>query len=486
MKEVIESLKNKGTNVSLGDVDIVTKAFLLDVSDKLSFFCHKAYGDVNEVSLGAFRATASEEIKNAIITFVNSGHSLDGLKPYLLTSLRTIATRLANDNKKTVFICPGCRYIDRYTVLEYRDKYFLCSNCQNDLVSGEDQEKIILYQAFANHSKKGYRCPDCERFIPNPTEEPAIISCPFPDCFFSGKLSELESMRHPTVKGSAEIAIIDGNSSLVGGNSSGSSELPMQNRLSDNLSGHMLTYGDRPTLIFNDSSTSTSMMVEQKIKEHYEILMKTIQDQRGSLSYNSNDSTLRHKVLMYDAYINIIAKYPQEMISYLVHENRNGGLQHKIFQEYVRLLEASLPHTYIKNGKRYDITSLLDKNLCIFSGESTFDAEVTSEHEIDNKTEELYVGGRKGFYCRRYYIGKLLEVTDLATQRNLLPFVKEYTFFKVCLEKSIPTGTAVRVRHLRIPPHYQMGGMVYLNRIRRKIVDRIHFVINGKKREPKR
>jgi hypothetical protein len=292
-------------------------------------------------------------------------------------------------------------------------------------------------------------------------------------------------MRHPSVKGTAEIAIIDATArSSVAGSQGG--DLQMQNRLADNVSGHMVTYGDRPALVFNDSSTATAMTVQQSIREHYEILMKTIREQKASLGWNSNDSTLRHKTLMYDAYINIIEKYPQEMISYLVHENRNGGLQHKIFQEYTRLLEASLPHTFVKNGKRYDITTLLDKNLCIFDGESTFITTVTGDHEIENKTEELYVGGRKGFYCRPFYIGKLLDVQALPSGDSLLSSVQEYTFFKVQMGPAVAIGTQVRVRHLRIPPHYQMGGMVYLNRIRRKIVDRIFFVMNGKKREPKR
>lgn len=483
MKEAIEILKTKAPNITIGDIEETVKAFLLDVKDRISFFCQKAYGDVNEVSLGAFKATASEELKNAVITFVNKGHSLDGLKPYLLTSIRTVASRLANDNKKTVFVCPGCRFLDRYTILEYRDKYFICSNCQVDLVSGEDAERLALYQVFAQHNKRGYRCSDCERFIPHPAKEQAVISCPYTDCFFSGKLSELEPMRHPAVKGSAEIAIIDGTVRVASGSQESFS---MQNRLSDNISGHMVTFNDRPALSHNDSSTATAMSVQQSIREHYEILMKTIREQKGSLGYNSNDSTLRHKTLMYDAYINIIEKYPQEMISYLVHENRNGGLQHKIFQEYTRLLEASLPHTYIKNGKRYDITTLLDKNLCIFDGESVFTTTVNQDHEIENKTEELYVGGRKGFYCRAFYIGKLLDVTNAETGECLLSSVQEYTFFKISMGTNVTIGTPVRVRHLRIPPHYQMGGMVYLNRIRRKIVDRIYFVMNGKKREPKR
>ena len=41
--------------------------------------------------------------------------------------------------------------------------------------------------------------------------------------------------------------------------------------------------------------------------------------------------------------------------------------------------------------------------------------------------------------------------------------------------RDLEPGTKVTVTHLRVPPHYQMGGMVYINRIRKKIVDRVKF-----------
>ena len=39
--------------------------------------------------------------------------------------------------------------------------------------------------------------------------------------------------------------------------------------------------------------------------------------------------------------------------------------------------------------------------------------------------------------------------------------------------KNVKPGTEVSVSHLRIPPHYQMGAMVYINRARKIIID--HF-----------
>jgi hypothetical protein len=189
---------------------------------------------------------------------------------------------------------------------------------------------------------------------------------------------------------------------------------------------------------------------------------------------------------MYQAFKNTIEKYPDEMISYLVLLNRNVRMQHKIFQEFVRLLEEKIPFSFKKNGKHYEVSSLLDENLCIFDGISEFKATVDEKFEIPNLTEELYVGSRKGSYCRSYYIGKVMEIIDIDSGIDITGSIKEYSFFKISMQDNIKPGTNVRVKHLRIPPHYQMGGMVYLNRIRRAIVDKVYFMINGKKRIIKR
>jgi hypothetical protein len=113
----------------------------------------------------------------------------------------------------------------------------------------------------------------------------------------------------------------------------------------------------------------------------------------------------------------------------------------------------------------------LDANLGLFDGISTFDAIVNDKLSIKNGTKEFYIGGRKGKIAKPYYIGKLLDVVDKKNKKSLLDQVSEYTFSLLRMQ-DIDPGTEVVVKHLRVPPHYQMGGMVYVNRIRKKIVDR--------------
>jgi hypothetical protein len=160
------------------------------------------------------------------------------------------------------------------------------------------------------------------------------------------------------------------------------------------------------------------------------------------------------------------------MIDYLLSGSGGyAGFQHKVFQEYIRLLESSLPFFVSRHRKLHKVDSLLDDTLCLFDGISVFNGKVNDNLVIKNGTHEFYIGGRKAAYAKPYYIGKLLNVIDSASKTPLLHLVDEYSFSKIRM-RSVKPGTPVTITHLRVPPHYQMGGMVYVNRVRKKIVDR--------------
>lgn len=477
MKDAIERLKAKGPFIDESDLQFAVTAFMDEYPDKINFFCKKAYGDVNDVSLSAFKALIEQELKNASIAFVNHKYSLDSLKAYLLSCVRTTALRLANGNKRNVYVCPACSYLGKITTVQVRKKQFVCFECMESANTEEREEIAALHKTFAIHSRKGYRCPDCNEFIAHPNDARTVVSCPYPNCIFTGKLADLDVMSHPRVKANVEVTILDNNNQQNGSTFNRN----LKDMISSSSNEGYESFGLNNYT--GSSTTDTGLSVRQATAEGYKVLMDVIESQKGSLQFNSNESTLQHKTLMYQAYINIIKQHPEEMIAYLVHQSRNGGLQHKIFQEYATLLEASLPYTYMKGGKPVVIESLLDKNLCVFEGRSEFTTEVLPNFEVENKTQEYYVGGRKGFYCKPFYIGKLESIVDAETGEDLMGKVKQYSFFKIDMDKSVTPGTKVTVNHLRIPPHYQMGGMVYLNRIRRKIVDKVYKVIHGRDRE---
>jgi hypothetical protein len=234
-------------------------------------------------------------------------------------------------------------------------------------------------------------------------------------------------------------------------------------------------FGDIDLVIKVDNSllsidSHTQLKRNEELDNNVRLLKDIIDNQSNNVPYNGTDFTLIHKVLVYQAFKNMLEIYPEEIVEYLLHKRRTGGFQNKIFQEYIRLLEDSFPFCFKKRGKIYRVDSLLDPNLHIFDGISVFDAVVNDKLDIKNNTQEFYIGGRKASYSQPFYIGKLLNVIDKTTKEPLLANVKSYGFSKIKMQDILP-GTEVTVTHLRVPPHYQMGGMVYINRIRKKIVD---------------
>ncbi len=198
------------------------------------------------------------------------------------------------------------------------------------------------------------------------------------------------------------------------------------------------------------------------------LIRKIIESEIQNIEYNSCDFTILHKRLAYNAFLNLLDKYKYLLCDYLISGSRSGGFQSKAFHEYVKLLENSIPFSYRKGDKNYIIDSLLNDNLNIFDGISSFEEIVSDKLIVKNSTEEFYIGGRKGAISEQFYIGKLLEIIDKKSNKSLIDNVIDYSFSKIKLFDVKP-GTEVIVSHLRIPPHYQMGGMVYINRARKQI-----------------
>jgi hypothetical protein len=226
-------------------------------------------------------------------------------------------------------------------------------------------------------------------------------------------------------------------------------------------------------LVSQDSNALCQLEIAQDLQDKIDQIRNVIESQSGSLLYNSSGFTVPHKQFVYEAFGNLLKRFPQEMVDYLFNmSSAHMGFQHKVFQEYIHLLEKALPILYIKNKKQYRIDNLLDTNLNLFDGISVFEAIVDEKSCVKNGTKEFYVGGRKGTYAKPYYIGKLLNVMQSEGRVNITHLVTEYTFSKIRLGGIAP-GTRVTATHLRVPPHYQLGGMVHVNRIRKKIVERI-------------
>jgi hypothetical protein len=443
-------------SITMLDVEKIVNSFLKERQAGIVTL-HKVHfkNNNNDLSYRALVEEVFEELKSGCITFINKNNNLDGINAYLFYIVNAFCKKRAIPltKKKIEYVCPGCLFLGKQNLI-YCQQYFSCDFCTDEFKAASDHKWKYFFEVFKKHSKNGWRCSDCDRFIPDPLDKSETVVCPYLDCYFAGVTSNLKKMNHPSSASNPEKVSLDfkkdGSRSLM-------------------------------DMISSDSPDALTIMTEkEELENKVKLISEIIENQMNTAYWNSSNFTLDHKVFVYQAIKKILAKYPEEMISYLLENSRSGGFQHKIFQEYVSILESSLPLPIKKGKEMYKIESLLDEHLCLFDGISVFDGFVGDKGKVKNGTKEYYIGGRKGSYSQPYYIGKLLNIIKSDTKDPILHHVKEYSFNVIKLN-DIKTGTPVTVTHLRVPPHYQMGGMVYVNRIRKKIVDKANLIIKKDK-----
>lgn len=198
-------------------------------------------------------------------------------------------------------------------------------------------------------------------------------------------------------------------------------------------------------------------------------LLDIIKTQNDKLHYQLPSLSNKNKIFCYQAFETLLHQFPETMHDYLMKNNRAGGFQSKLFQEYIKILESAIPFTYFINKKPYIISSLLDEKLGVFHGISVFENIINENLFIKNKTHEFYIGGRAGSISKPFYLGKILNIIHKNNKINLYNNIDNYSFHQIKM-KEVAVGTPVIVTHLSIPPHYQLGGMVYLNFVRKQIM----------------
>lgn len=444
--------------MNLLDIDSLVKDFLEKHEQGIRTLHRVHFHNDNELSIRSLTEELKDELRTGCVTFINKEYPLEELNPYLFYIVNDFAKKRATPivSKKTEYLCPGCLFLGKETPIFLTSKVFKCEVCEQDLRNTIDPKKVAFFRTFFHHNKNGYHCLDCDRFLPHPVDESPTVTCPYFDCCFVGPWHSLRRMHHPTTKTNVEMLTLDISKD---GKSSIKDAIPN-----------------------NELDPFLQMEIEEEFDYKVKMLREIIAYQSNNVPYSSSDFTTKHKYLVYQAFSNLLKIDPVQMVNYLLHSSRSGGFQHKIFQEYVSLLEGALPFSFKKGNKLYKVESLLDDNLKIFEGISVFTGMVSEKLEVKNGTTEFYIGGRKASYTKPFYIGKLLSIVDTKSSKSLLDSVVEYSFSKIKLQDVKP-GTDVIVTHLRIPPHYQMGGMVYVNRIRKKIVDRANVILNKNNEE---
>jgi hypothetical protein len=191
------------------------------------------------------------------------------------------------------------------------------------------------------------------------------------------------------------------------------------------------------------------------------------------VNYSNIDFTKHHKIAALKAFNDVLDVHTDEMIDYLINRKRGLGIQNKIFKKYVSNIESNIPFSFKRGKNIIKVKSVFD--LGIFSGISKFKSTINNGI-ILNKTEDIYVGSRSAFYCRPYYIGKVLDIIN-NDKISIIDKMIDYNFNKIYMEKYL-SNIMVTVIHLMVPPHYQAGGMSYINRARKQISNCILSYVN--------
>lgn len=443
MQDLFQVLKNKSSALNEADLGWVIPSLLDHYLPKIKSLTYETYLDDSDLSIRAFTKLAEEQISSAVGTFFFSSclwKKNRDLDSYIRTCLNNLSSRIifesVGEKLYKTPICPLCRLS-----LHQEDGKWRCKNCSRCADRARGLVEKYLYQSFALHSLKGYRCPECYNFLPASIKGNFGIVCPYTDCGFMGEVKSLYPIPHPLRLQNFAVSLTEGE-------------------FVKNISHELIaTQGSEGFLEINDYHYK------------YKLIRKIIDEQIEVLSFTCQECSIVKKLLMYRAFCNIMERYPEQMVRWLTEGILPDFPIHStIFQDFIGLMENYLPFSYHRGNKEIDITSILDKELSVFLGISEFDATVNKKGVIENLTKENYIGSKKYINYGPCFIGKLVELRDLYGN-DLLPDVIEYTFTEILTR--LEPGTKIKAIHYRIASHWETGALTTLRQIRKNIISKI-------------
>ena len=470
---IIEKIRASAPDITEQEIDgWIVPDLLVHYSDRINQLANRVYGGIDigwSVACGAFRQYAEEALRKGVHTYLFKSQrwrSDGNLDTYLLTCLNRLAKRLKEDigsvKKICVPVCPACKTVGRKEFLHAEGDKFRCEYCTSESFRLEDEDgcesELVFHDTFSVHSRKGVRCPKCHRFIPiSYTEGQYRICCPYLNCNWYGPAIDAPIMSHPM------------------GMSSDYRMVSINIKSSDSNTSWQDNFSD------NSINADIKMEVAEQYQKEYDTVREVIETQMSRIMREPRDKAIK-KQLMYQAFYNMLERQPEDMVAYLARLRHSCELpiQSQIFQDFIRLIENALPFDIVKHGVKIEVLSLQDPYLDLFLGISNFSELVGSNLIVPNKTSEIYIGGRQMRNFGRCFIGLLCDV-ESDDGISLMSNVDHYTFSHIKM-KDIEPGTQVHVTHLRIPSHYEMNGLVPLQRIRRRIVDSVYQRLHGKRR----
>lgn len=464
----IEFINSNAANLIEEDVDDLIEDLMSFYQEKIKSLSYFAYEGYNNVSYASFKKQSEIALEKGLRTFLfTKQHWIIGrdVEPYLSRILNTLSKEVKRFNftQKTIHvpICPGCRSLSKRVYIDCigSEKLLSCQNCEKEL---ERLDKIIqktsseeyryrIHKVFKKHSRKGYRCPSCHRFVPASylkTTSNDIVSCPYDNCHWFGLKTDMNEMSHPIGLGTHNLFSLNENVFK-----DSDDKTPFQD-----------------TIESYESGADFKIELEEGFIKEYNIVKETIQTQYSRVPKDKRLNNIK-KHFMYKAFESILEEDPEGMVNYLTNKKAIGErpIQSIIFQRYISIIEDRLPISIIVRKKEKEIYSLLDEDLDLFLGVSEFYGIVKQSGIVSNNTHEIFVGAKCNGPC---FIGMLCNIYD-KDDNSLLDKVDYYTFANVRMKKDVQPNTLVKVVHFRIPPHYEMYSLINLQRTRKKIVTSI-------------
>jgi len=312
------------------------------------------------------------------------------------------------------------------------------------------EDKLDLLKAFSKHSFKGFKCSECNRFIPNSYEG---IKCPYPSCKEVFDIEVKIEKKHPVTFGKRRFVYIN-------------------NVINKNGTGDQKEFSEK---YCDDGGNAYDLLSQQEEKVNEFTMIRSVIS--GQKKANGNTRKIPIKASMYDAFEAVLNELPEETTKYLINGGQNGdvSIQAIIFQTFADIIEAKLPIVVFMKGVQVRIESLLDERLHIFEGKRQF-VNFLDHNLIIKKKSQLRINedGSTVKDNTDHFIGKIISIKD-ANGEDLKHLVDSYSFSNIKMKncQSLKAGTDITVEYFSLKPSYTMGSLIHLQRIKKKLSDSI-------------